>query len=158
MPPCLNKAITAQRIGRVTLFRPTPYTRSLTEAERVRKGQHLKPQIYHNHNVLGWPSIPEPRRDATRYWKSRSRGRTSTHRLSKLPIPTRQNPNAHIAPTTPKSTIPLGPRTGKFRLYLIASYPPAGGISLQMHQLGLESLVPREGWREGSKRERGLTA
>ena len=53
-----------------------------------------------------------------------------TYLLSKFPAPSLQNPNAQIPNTAPKIAIPPGPLVGKLRLYLIVSYPPAGGISL----------------------------
>ena len=53
-----------------------------------------------------------------------------TYLLSRFPAPNLQNPRAQIPITAPKIAIPPGPRVGKLRLYLIVSYPPAGGISL----------------------------
>ena len=53
-----------------------------------------------------------------------------THRLSRFPFPSRQNPNPHIAVTPPRIAYAPGPRSGRFRLYFRASNPPAGGMSL----------------------------
>lgn len=72
-----------------------------------------------------------------------------TYLLSKFPAPSLQNPNAQIPMTAPKIAIPPGPRVGKLRLYLIVSYPPAGGISLLIsfssyflsHSMGEEYLL-----------------
>lgn len=66
-----------------------------------------------------------------------------THRFSRLPMPTRQNPNAHTAATAPKMTTPPGPLIGRFRLYLIDSYPPGGGISLHIVSTGRFSSTTR---------------
>ena len=62
--------------------------------------------------------------------ENRYRNLRPTYLLSKFPAPSLQNPNAQIPNTAPKIAIPPGPLVGKLRLYLIVSYPPAGGISL----------------------------
>ena len=54
----------------------------------------------------------------------------TTYRFSRLPNPTRQKPNAQMAPTAPKMIAPEGPFVGKLRLYLIGLNPPDGGKSL----------------------------
>ena len=68
-----------------------------------------------------------------------------TCRFSRLPNPTRQKPNAHTAATAPNTTAPPGPRIGRLRLYLIASNPPDGGMSLRADQRGTVSTRPRGG-------------
>ena len=55
--------------------------------------------------------------------------RASTHRRSKFPLPTLQNPHAHIAKIPLKTIAPPGPRTGRLRLYRMLSKPPGGGRS-----------------------------
>jgi hypothetical protein len=41
-----------------------------------------------------------------------------------------------MAVTTPIITAPPGPRNGRLRLYLMVSYPPAGGMSLSVRYRG----------------------
>jgi hypothetical protein len=75
----------------------------------------------------------------------REEKRHRTDLFSRFPSPTLQNPNAQIPITAPKMAIPPGPRVGRLRLYLIVSYPPAGGISLEENDLAyplFDTLIP----------------
>jgi hypothetical protein len=85
-------------------------------------------------------------------WEGRKKGRpystsrTIAHLCSKLPSPTRYIPYAQMAVTPPRMASPPGPRNGRFRLYRMASKPPAGGMSLRETH---EQWRPRTGklWR-----------